>query len=404
MELNKILEQSGITIGLEGINYRLWTCDYSGEWFIPSYAEANVAYQDDRSLLLEIPDQEAVVLCVKNEQGIWYPFAEDNECINEIKNYLQQGRYDTHNYVLYDEPAIEAGLLETFEEMHSAAAFLDKVKELDKKKDQPVPSPGPTPKPFTPKQITVTPAEILAYDKLDKDQANLLKDLISILKNRIKHNPSQYANFSLFKINPVSEEDLINWEKSHNIRLPEEYRWYLLNVGTGYMGCAEYGDYDLFHDNARYTKNLEDCPSPDGNGYEVFPMFLKLHFLGCSFDAVLGTRPEDYGKVYEISGDILELYSIESEDELREEIKSLSRDPGEGYSEPYDTSFLHYIKQGLLLEIAVADRFCHVIDDPAFLNSELTFTFDKPDHIFTLGKTLDDLGKDDPENEDREFL
>lgn len=178
--------------------------------------------------------------------------------------------------------------------------------------------------------------KFLAYDKLDDTLLDMIIEIIDKCVREAGHNaPKLY--------DPIPEEEVADWEKRHNVKLPEDYRWIITHVGKYY---PDYGILDIRDNDADFT--LDPKPDEDGD-YPVYEYSFELGCNGCTFSYVLGLHDYDYGKVYELCGDIVwewDKSSKESVDkELIEETKNC------------DDNFLTFYKR------ALAGKYDHVCVD-----------------------------------------
>ena len=158
--------------------------------------------------------------------------------------------------------------------------------------------------------------ELLNYKSLDDTQKIMLLDLI----NNVRKEEGRDAHT---KHKPISEDVVIAWEKRHNVKLPEDYRWFIINVGNYF---PEYGIADLKYneDFSLVPKFEQDYDYETGQNIDVVDVYNYVYILGCNgctFDYVLGLHDYDYGKVYEICADeIDDFWDRTSQDSVDEEL------------------------------------------------------------------------------------
>lgn len=179
---------------------------------------------------------------------------------------------------------------------------------------------------LTPEEIE----KIKSYKELDTMQ----RILVSMLVNEV-----QYEEGPCHKATKhYEEEEIEEWENAHDVKLPEDYKWFLLNIGT-YYPFYSMGD---IVSNEDFSMPL--LPDPDYPGeMEVNDYFYHLGCDGCTFSWILGLHDVDYGKVYSINWDsIYDFWDTSNEEAVKEEIRDALE-----CSTVYD-SFLEFYKDMLL--------------------------------------------------------
>ena len=190
--------------------------------------------------------------------------------------------------------------------------------------------------------------KFLAYDKLDDELLDMIIEIIDKCVREAGHNaPKLY--------DPIPEEEVADWEKRHNVKLPEDYRWIITHVGKYY---PDYSISDI-KDNECFTLD----PKPDERGnYPVYEYSFELGCNGCTFSYVLGLHDYDYGKVYELCGDEVWEWDRSSRESVDEallgcmiEMEESDKNNGiysgiENYHNYYYDNFLTFYKEALAKE------------------------------------------------------
>ena len=158
--------------------------------------------------------------------------------------------------------------------------------------------------------------EFLNYKSLDDTQKTMLLDLIKKVKKEEGHD-------ACTKHRPISEDVVADWEKRHNVILPEDYRWFIINVGNYFpeYGIADLKDNEDFSLVPKFEQEYDWETKQDITVVDVYNYVYILGCNGCTFDYVLGLHDYDYGKVYEICADeIADFWNRTSQDSVDEEL------------------------------------------------------------------------------------
>lgn len=83
------------------------------------------------------------------------------------------------------------------------------------------------------------------------------------------------ANLHQFKLNPVlSEQEIVDLETKYLIKLPDDYRWFLMNIGNGGAGPC-YGIMKL----QESIKEVTSCLDDNEENEESYQSFLGAEFV-----------------------------------------------------------------------------------------------------------------------------
>lgn len=115
----------------------------------------------------------------------------------------------------------------------------------------------------------------------------------------------------------VSEKEIESFENKYDVRLPEEYRIFLMHFGAGGPG-PDYGIYDFRKINPhnvseRFTlTESTEWPEDDDNAIYKLPGLLNISTSGCAIDWYLEVNGPQLGTMWVDSGPGLELTKTES--------------------------------------------------------------------------------------------
>jgi hypothetical protein len=125
-----------------------------------------------------------------------------------------------------------------------------------------------------------------------------MSNLAVILEKLDTLNPLYHEEISH---TPVDENELIEFEKRHNICLPKEYRTFLHVVGTGFfvMSHEEIGRYQPNWLNALSSPFPYSKPRPEENGEELdLSGIIHFHHAGCGMAYFIVVSGQEYGNIW----------------------------------------------------------------------------------------------------------
>lgn len=140
--------------------------------------------------------------------------------------------------------------------------------------------------------------EFKSYNKLDDRQKDMLLNMI--------HNLEPFQSRTRRLRVPFSEKAVSKWEEDKGVKLPEDYRWFITNVGHEFYPGDEkqtgaYADLDKY-----YFPDFD--PDENSLGYDDY-----LLFDDYPISYVLGLHDCDYGKIlmvhegdYDMASDVFE--------------------------------------------------------------------------------------------------
>lgn len=187
--------------------------------------------------------------------------------------------------------------------------------------------------------------KFLNYNTLDNKLYSMMKEII---------NKCIYESGKSININPIPMTDVINWEKKHDITLPEDYKWIITHFGNYYQTYVHMKDI-MQNEQFSLIPNFDENNQIDLQTYNF-----ELIYIHGSFKYILGLHDYDYGKVYKyydeyiqdrsskdaVDEKLLELL-IEDEDIMN---RAIEEEDDEISCDWYYESFLAFYKISLINE------------------------------------------------------
>ena len=141
---------------------------------------------------------------------------------------------------------------------------------------------------------------------------NKYNDLLRSIEKLKKHFDGKYTYL------PVAEEqDIINFEKKFNLKLPEDFRWVLLNVANGIVSSESHGwelfgkiDFKAYLSKEKFWSNpslpflltskvnYDDLDEDERDYKDYLHGNITLAGFGCGTAAMIIIKGEEYGNVW----------------------------------------------------------------------------------------------------------
>ena len=191
--------------------------------------------------------------------------------------------------------------------------------------------------------------EFLSYNELDDKQKNMIIEMINIIQPHTMRTRTLDNNLRpigdwkpVSELKPVrSKEEVESWEEKHNVKLPEDFKWFITTVGTEFY--PDYKMYDI-NDNAYYTTEIDSTIDEELECIEIKgDYFFNLGCAGCTFCWTIQLREYHYGYVRQICWDTLWDFN---DPQTKEEVEKILDDFA---SDPSYKSFLEFYKDSLVV-------------------------------------------------------
>lgn len=147
-----------------------------------------------------------------------------------------------------------------------------------------------------------------------KIEIELIREKLERCRNAIKRPNVFGADSHEFKLNPpLHESDIVQFESEHRIRLPEDYRLFLSEIGNGgagpYYGVFKLGEMDDGFKHKRWKVNdgfVGDLskPFPNSDTWNDLPLFPDEQDDEDAYAAELDAFDETYWDTRNVNGAI----------------------------------------------------------------------------------------------------